>query len=349
MDVATLSVRQGRLWGCLVVGCGLAFGLLSAPGAAVAQSSAMHRIDPALVQGPDACGECHKTSVLAWKETQHAKTFKELPRRKKAKAITKAMGIKRIKAESACLTCHFTSAMVKGKVKPIAGISCESCHGGGKDWIKGHQDYGGKGVTKESESPDHRTKRFADAEAAGMIRPVRLYSVAANCYGCHTVPNEKLVNVGGHPAGSKFELVSWTQGEVRHNVWYSKSNDEASAERKRMMYIVGRALDLEFALRGVAKATQKKKYAVSMARRAAAAKKAMASIAAAVSTPEIQEIIAAAGGAKLKLNNEAKLSAAADRVSAAAQKFAANHDGSAFGAIDALIPGADKYKGKPVQ
>jgi hypothetical protein len=304
------------------------------------------RLDPAAVVGPDACGECHKTSVAVWKLTHHSATFKSLPRSKKAKEIANKLGLKRIKAESDCLTCHFTSAMDGGKEKPIAGITCESCHAAGKDWIKLHSDYGGKGVTMESEAPAHKTERYANSEAAGMIRPSRLYDVAANCYSCHTVPNEKLVNDGGHTAGSKFELVAWTQGEVRHNVWYSKENNEASTDRKRMMYVVGKALDLEYALRGVAKATANKTYAKSMARRAKSAKKAMQAIAAAIKAPEVDAIVAAAGEAKLKLNNEAALTAAADKVASAAKQLAANYDGSQFAGVDAMLPAADKYKGK---
>ena len=335
-------LRLGRV--AVGIALGLAIGLSASGFEAAAQEL---KRDPALVMGPDACGECHKSSVAAWKATKHATTFKDLPRRKSAKKIAKNMGTRRLKSDSACLSCHFTSAEVKGKVKPIAGIACESCHGAGKNWIKEHSDYGGKGVTKESEPPDHAKARYVKSEAAGMIRPGNLYEVAANCYGCHTVPNEKLVNVGGHAAGSKFELVSWSQGEVRHNVWYSKENNEASAARKRMMYIVGKALDLEFALRGIAKATQKATYAVAMAKRASAAGKAMKKIAAAVKTPEIEAIVATANGVKLKLNNSANLTAAADKIGAQAKKFSRAHDGSKFAAVDALLPGADKYKGKP--
>ena len=39
------------------------------------------------------------------------------------------------------------------------------------------------------------------------------------------VPEERLVNVGGHTAGSAFELVSWSQGEVRHNLQKSAGKD----------------------------------------------------------------------------------------------------------------------------
>ena len=119
------------LAGTLLAG-GLALALVSQ-----AASAQELRLDPAAVVGPDACGECHKTSVAAWNLTHHATTFRELPRSDEAKEITGNLGIKRIKAESDCLTCHFTSGMDGDRVKPIAGISCESCHGAGRDWIKG--------------------------------------------------------------------------------------------------------------------------------------------------------------------------------------------------------------------
>lgn len=329
--------------GFVILGFAFAASGLFAPRFGLAQEL---RLDPAKVMGPDACGECHKSSAAVWKETHHASTFTELPRKKEAGEIADKMGLKRIKAESECLTCHFTSAAREGKVEPIAGITCESCHGAGRDWIKVHSDYGGKEVTRENEAPAHKAERFAKSEAAGMIRPSRLYAVASNCYGCHTVPKEKLVNQGGHTAGSDFELVSWASGEVRHNVWYTKENNEAAPERKRMMYAVGLMLDLEHALRGVAKATEKATYAVSMAKRAKRAEKALIELAGAVKTPEIEAVLAAAKEAKLKLNNEAELTAAADKVGAAARKFADGYDGSKFAALDALIPGPDKYKGK---
>ena len=308
-------------------------------------------LDPAKTLGPEACGECHKDTFALWKETHHAKSFRTLPRSDEAKAIAKKLGIKRIKRESVCLTCHFTAVLKNDKERPIAAISCESCHGAGQDWIKVHSDYGGREVTIDTETAEHKAERISQSEAAGMIRPVRMVEWASNCYQCHTVPQEKLVNEGGHVAGSAFELVSWSQGEVRHNVWFTggKSNPEAAAERKRMMYVVGRTLDLSFALRGVAKSTEKARYAVAMAKRAKDATGEIQKIADLVSVPEIDEILAIAGGAELKLNNEAALTAAADNVDAAVGKFAANHDGSALAALDQLIPASGAYKGAPAQ
>lgn len=231
-----------------------------------------HRLDPAQVKGPDACGECHEKSILAWRETHHSKTFKDLPRNDKAREIADKLGVKRIKNDSQCVSCHFTSALVKGETEPqaIAGITCESCHGAGLGYMTVHSDFGGKDVKAKDETPAHKKERWEKAEAKGIIRPSNLYALAQNCYQCHTVPNEKLVNVGGHKAGSDFELVAWSQGEVRHNLWYAdgKQNKEASVDRRRVMYVVGQALDLEYALRGVAKATAKDNYAVAMAQRA---------------------------------------------------------------------------------
>ena len=304
------------------------------------------RRDPALVKGPDACGECHDKSVDSWKESHHAKTFKDLPRSKEGREIAKKMGLKRIKSGGDCLTCHFTSALEEGEPKPIAGITCESCHGAGADWIDVHSEFGGKDVTAENEDPAHKEERYAKSVAAGMIRPNDLYAVAENCYTCHTVPNEELVNTGGHAAGSAFELVAWSQGEVRHNLWYSEGNNEAPIERRRMMFVVGKLLDLEYAYRGLAEATAKAPYAIKMAKRAKAATGSLKKVAAAVDSAEINAVVELASKIKLKLNNKDGYTKAAAAVSEQAKKVAAM-DGSAFTGVDALLPAAADYKGTP--
>lgn len=305
--------------------------------------------DYKLVEGPGECTECHQHETEVWKDTHHYKTFSALPRKKEAREIAKAMGFKRIKSGALCLNCHFTSQEVKGKKKTIAGISCESCHAASKDWLKRHAEYSGK--KKETESPAEMKQRWVDSEAGGMIRPHMLYSLAKNCYSCHVVPQEDLVNKGGHAPGSRFELVAWSQGEVRHNLWHTggKSNRKASPERKRMMYAVGAAVELETALRAVGSATKSAKYAVAMAKRAHAAKKRMRQVTRAVRTPELMEILRTAHDARLRLNNNDSLAAAADKIADAARRFAENYDGSQFAALDPMLPGEDKYKGKPAK
>ncbi len=127
-----------------------------------------------------------------------------------------------------------------------------------------------------------------------MIRPRSLYQLAKNCYSCHVVPQEDLVNKGGHRAGSAFELVSWSQGEVLHNTWYSKGKDNvpANAARKRMLYLVGLGVELETAIRGISRAKVRWLYAFEMAKRVDRARKQLAAAAkAAPAVPEIAEIV----------------------------------------------------------
>lgn len=298
--------------------------------------------------GPNACAECHKEEAEAWKGSHHFKTFREMPRRKEGREIAKKMGLRRIKSEGLCMTCHFTVQKKKKKEKPVAGVSCESCHSSGEDWIKLHSEFSGK--TEKTETRAEEAARWKKAESKGMIRPKLLYNLAKNCYSCHVVPQEKLVNVGGHPAGSPFELVSWSQGEVRHNTWYNKGkgNPDADAARKRMLYLVGRAVDLETALRAVGTATVRKLYAFEMAKRADRARKDLAKAAEAMpNVPELSKIVQLSYSAGLRLNNNKALTDAADGISKQITALSGKYDGSTMAAIDTLVPGPDKYMGKP--
>jgi hypothetical protein len=313
-------------------------------GALAADSAAA--ADPAKTMGPNACAECHKQEVEAWKGSHHFKTFRDMPRKEEGSDIAKRMGVRRIKQESLCLGCHFTVQQKDGREEPVAGISCESCHSAGQDWIKVHSGYSGKKADTESKA--EKEARWKQAEAKGMIRPSSLYELAKNCYGCHVVPKEELVNKGGHKAGSAFELMSWSQGEVLHNTWHSKGKDNVPAkpERKRMLYLVGLGVEVETGLRSIAKATTRKAYAFEMAKRVDRARKQLATVAKAVpGVPEVAKIVELAHSAGLKLNNERALTAAADGVSAQLAKISGSYDGSTMAALDALMPGADKYKG----
>jgi Cytochrome c554 and c-prime len=303
----------------------------------------------AKIVGSNACAECHKGEATVWKGTHHFSTFREMPRSKAAREIASKMKVRRIKANSLCVTCHFTQQTVKNRTKVTSGISCESCHGAGRDWQKIHSEFSGKG-NKDSESKAESAARWKKSERLGMIRPAALYKLAKNCFGCHVVPKEDLVNIGGHAAGSPFELVAWSQGEVRHNVWYSKGkrNTFTAKKRKRMMYVIGIAVEVETALRAIAVATKKKDYAIRMAHRADRARQKMAVIAAAL--PQVQEfgeILSLSHSAGLKLNNKVKLNAAADSIAKAALQILAKYDGATFDKLDKFLPVRANYKGQP--
>ncbi len=297
-------------------------------------------IDLAKVQGAEACGECHAAEIEAWKQSAHFKTFKTMHKLKdednefRARKIANALDLTgRIRLIDLCSTCHYTSQIVRDRRKSITGVSCESCHGPGKDWT-GPELHHGK--PKDDQTPGEREAILKACEEAGMLRPKNIYLVAANCYSCHTVPNEKLVNVGGHPAGSNFELVSWSQGEVRHSFQYSpdQKNREASAERKRVLYVVGALTDYEYSLRALSRAkTPGGKYAKAMEERVARARERLEKIQAALAIDEVRQALAPDAG----------------NVSAAAKAFVNNHDGSDLAALDSLIPGSDQYQGEAHQ
>ena len=345
MNLVSGAIRSGSV--CLSIVLGF---LVFSNSEAEPESRDRSGKDLSKIVGPEECGECHKAEVHVWRETRHSKTFKVLTRKKKAKEIAVNMGIRRVKKAGACVTCHFTSGYKKNRVKAIAGISCESCHGPAKDWIEVHGDYGGKNVTRERETPEHKAERLATIEESGMIRPGDLYRLAANCYQCHVVPNEKLVNVGRHQSGSDdFELVSWSLGEVRHKFLRSegKKNEEVSPERQRMLYVVGKALDLEYGLRALAKATEEGKYATATTKRVQRVVDTLQAIDALLPIPEVKEILGVIKGIDLKIGHEAALVAAAGTIAAATQQFAAARDGSRLTALDQVIPQAEQYKGKP--
>ncbi len=320
---------------------------LSAPAAA---------LDPTQVIGPESCGECHKAAVATWNKTKHSTSFDQLHRMDRAKEIAGKMGIRRIKGEALCQACHFTVQLEEGGRRPkaIAGTSCESCHGAAKEWRHLHNDYGGQEVTRESETPEHRKARLEKTAELGMIRPDRPYEVVSNCFQCHTVPNEDLVNKGGHTAGSAFELVAWSQGEIRHNFFASNGTENRAAPKQldpqkylRFKYVLGRLMDLEFSLRAAAKATQPGVYADAVKKRVEESRGRLEEIQAQSGDPRLKELIAAVlgslSGAELKPGNAAPLLKAADAAQQTARSFATDFDGSSLGGVDALLPAESAY------
>ena len=311
------------------------------------------RTDPKKVMLPEACGECHRSEFLVWKDTPHAKGYDELHRKQAALKIAESMGFHLVKRESLCLKCHYTSIVRRETLRAAAGVSCESCHGAARDWINLHNVYGVKESdfqkARKLETAKHKGERLRKSEAVGMLRPSNLYAVASNCFQCHTVPHERLVNVGRHSTGSAdFELANWT-GKIRHNFLESFLTAEGTAnakrppQRKRVLYFIGRALDLEYSLRGVALARQKGRYVKAMLRRTRNAIGEMREIASRSSLSEASEMLRAVRGVELKPGNSAAVQRAAEAVGEIAKRFLASHDGSELASLDPL------YSGDPLQ
>lgn len=305
------------------------------------------KCDPAQVLGADSCAKCHENELRQWKLTPHHETFESLHRKPEAKAITKKLGLSTVKRNDVCVQCHYTQQQKGSRVRVVAGVSCESCHGAAQNWIALHNDYGGPNATKAAESAEHREQRRASSVAAGMNNPSNLYLMARQCLSCHTTPNEQLVNVGGHQAGTgEFEFVAYSQGIVRHNFLRTdgNSNAPASPEQLRVMYVVGVMADLEASLRATAKATVKGPFGIASAQRAAKLKHKLNAIREQSNDPYVQQAMDAALHAPLKLNQSESLNSAADAIAQAAFDFAESADGAELAALDSLLPQPEQYK-----
>jgi hypothetical protein len=313
-----------------------------------AVANAAHAADPHRVVGNDACVKCHASEIQVWRQTPHAVTFDELHRRPEAKKIAAKLGYRSIKHEGRCVACHYTQRVsTDGNLQAIAGVSCESCHGAAKSWLEPHHDYGGERITRFNESSRHRLQRIATSVAAGMRNPNNVYSMAQSCLRCHTTPDEELVNIGGHSAGSlDFEFVSWSQGMVRHNFLRTdgRTNEVSAPERIRVMFVAGIIAELEASLRATASATQKATYGVTSAKRAARAGARLKSVTEKVSASRLNQIVDVYRSVTLKLNNSAELCAAADRIARLGYEFADQNDGVTLSALDRFIPQGDRFK-----
>ncbi len=303
---------------------------------------------PGGVVGPRQCSECHEHAMRVWRRTHHYKRARRLPRDEEAQRIAGAMGIRRLKSDQRCATCHYTVQQDEDqKLRSIAEVSCESCHGPAENWIKPHADFGGAEVTRAAETPQHREQRLATCDAGGMNRPDRLYRLVSACYQCHLVADEQVVNVGGHPVAADFEMVSWSQGEVRHNFVRSQdaSNVPSNAPRQRVMYVMGQAVQLEHALRALAAASGPGPYVQSMVAHVEKTIENLDRVAAAVAVDEVNEMLASARAVTLAPEQADALKSAADKIGDAARRFEASHNGAHLEDLDALVPSPESCRG----
>ena len=109
--------------------------------------------------GASKCAKvCHKAQFASWQETTHAKAFDVLSDEEKAKPE--------------CTDgCHSYGKLADGTV--LEGVTCEACHGPGKDYKSP------KIMSKSKWKGDPETYKKMAIEA-GLI-----YPTAENCTQCH--------------------------------------------------------------------------------------------------------------------------------------------------------------------
>ena len=312
-----------------------------------AVSATPDKTNPAQVVGSDSCAKCHKAEVAALAKQKHHGSLAKTKGGNASKYLAAVGG-----SDALCITCHGTPQGEGDAVKAIASVSCESCHGGAKDWLEIH---GKKDVD--------RAERHAAADKAGMIRASDVYTIAKNCFNCHVVFNEALVNAG-HPSSNKIEFLGWSSGEVRHNfqVDQTKNADAPSAwmgyaggkaeNRKRLKLVVGHLVDLEVCVTNLATAENGKgDFAKGTAKRAKAAATALEEIAEELGGYAPAELKAALEAwddigrvSSINFKSQDGCKKAAPAIAKAAAAFAANNDGSKLGALDELV-GEAKVRG----
>ncbi len=300
------------------------------------------------VVGAKECYDCHEPEGQVWQATHHATGF-AADKEAEAKELAVLMGFKKHDdASSTCATCHYTVGANRSKTKQKIsrkepGVSCESCHGPGEEYIKDHQE-----MEKLEDGSAEMKALKAKLDGMGMIRPEHTYKLAKNCISCHLVTEQELVNKGKHSTGSDFELVAWSQGEVRHNfdpADASETNQVASKEHQRMLYLVGQAVQLELALRALGGAAAGTEFAKGMK---AKAMKALENLKAANGKIQSNPLKAIVTAGDAGIGDAGKAAAQADVVSAKAQMLA-GESGNNFAAIDGMLPAAGAYVGEPAR
>jgi len=248
--------------------------------------------------GPDECKDCHGAEYKVWESTPHAESYKDIHKRDLADKVTEAVGERSMKRSDTCGQCHYTQAPKKagGRTGNNFGPSCESCHGPGSEYINIHNVYGPKGTKKADESAEHKNKRYEDSVAAGMRWPrwrkdipampaSQNYAVAQNCFNCHGMARDTLdgdtagkMLDAGHPLNPDFELVKYSQGQVRHRFYESQSeNPEMTPAELSRFFVTGQAASLVQAANAMSK-TSHAKYVAAQEARAAKAKAALGAL-----------------------------------------------------------------------
>ena len=127
---------------------------------------------------------------------------------------------------------------------------------------------------------------------------------------------------------------------VRHNFHrtHQRENAQLGDARRRQLYVVGRALDLEYSLRALSRATEEGRYLRSVQARVGTSRKELERILDALPIAEVEKMLLAAGAVELIANNEAAATLAADRIHSATLDFAVKHNGDALADLDPLVP-----------
>lgn len=190
--------------------------------------------------GPKVCNECHENEFHVWETSKHAESFRSMQKKDLAEQVLKSVGGEMsMKRNEVCAQCHFTMIRkdARSPAQPLAGPSCEGCHGAASSWVDIHSDYGSPKTRKTEESTAHAKQRFIASSNAGMVWPAMTFDLASNCMSCHGLTKpvisastfNKMIEAK-HPLEPEFEFVRYSQGTMRHRFY--PPNIDTNAQMK---------------------------------------------------------------------------------------------------------------------
>jgi hypothetical protein len=68
--------------------------------------------------GPSSCRACHEEAYRIWSQSAHARAADSLTSEQRKAPL--------------CLSCHSRDEQRSNRADPVVGVSCETCHGGGR-------------------------------------------------------------------------------------------------------------------------------------------------------------------------------------------------------------------------
>lgn len=306
--------------------------------------------------GVESCRECHEEIVESWEKSAHATSFETLASSDASAKMAEILSIEpvEIPMTASCVRCHYTQEPLFSVVQATEGVSCESCHGGGIDWIDEH-----------NRSSLGRSNRVKSATQQGMVHPANISATVATCYECHVVDDEQLVNQVGHPAISEgFEFLSWYSGEVKHNFLsprggegmrdHTQSQQQIPQKRRRMLYLAGKLQHLAHTLAALARTTDapidpegrfvrlengEYTFGVQHALEIQRLQKDIEAIVEKAAIREFAETLVILRSTDFSTGRNADWKSASEEVSRLADAFCEKHDGSDLAAIDPILAG----------
>ncbi len=298
------------------------------------------------ILGFENCRKCHQQQVEKLMTTAHFKSFESVHRSPMAKQYCKKLGIRSIKRDQRCVRCHYTPEKTTRGIRAQSGISCESCHGPAKTWIQGHNDYGGLTVTKAQETSEHKQQRIQSSIESGMRHPANLYLLAKSCYQCHLVDDAELINLTDHPPISEgFNMVAWSQGNMRHNFLRTDNqyNQESSVERRRVMFVVDLLAKLEAVLKALAISEPDSEHYKFMQSIYISTSKTLLKISQQISNPLVNDAIDVLKTTPPESDSKTRRQAA-QKLSRLAFEFGKSEKSHLLEAIQDWLPGKEDYR-----